>query len=133
MSISRPIEFIKACEEASSSDGLQSPLFLIAQVVDLLLQCLDDPRGPFNGREKFASLPPPTADAFNLSRFPALFGIDPLAQLALLVDRDGLHDKLHPTGFARSVFAVAMLAEVSPLPVAALETMLVVEAHLGSF
>lgn len=73
----------------------------------------------------------PAVDAFNLGGPAPHLGVDFLAQLALLTNRDRLHDKLHATCFANTIFAVAVLPEVTPLPVTANETMLIEEAHVS--
>jgi len=72
----------------------------------------------------------PAVNTLNLSSPAAHLGVDFLAQLAFLTNRDCLHDKLHATRFANTIFAVAVLSEVTPLPVAANKTMLIEEAHV---
>jgi hypothetical protein len=61
---------------------------------------------------------------------PADLHVHLLADLALGANGHRLHDQFHPACFPRSILAVAMLPEVSPLPVAALESVLVKEAHV---
>lgn len=112
-------------------DGLKSPLTLIAKVVDLLLQRFDNVGGPINGRAELAPFPLPTKDSFNLGSSTALFRVDLLAKLAFLADWDRLHDEFHTARFAGPVLSVAVLPEVAPLPVAALESVLVEEAHVS--
>lgn len=55
---------------------------------------------------------------------------DFLASLAFVANGYRLHDQSHTARFSDSVLAIAMLSEVSPFPIAALEAVLVEEAHV---
>ncbi len=73
----------------------------------------------------------PAGDPLYLCSPPSLFRIDLVAELAFLAKGNGLHDKFHAARLACSVFSVAVLSEVAPLPVAAGKSMLVEEAHVS--
>lgn len=110
-------------------DGLEFPHTLAPEIINLLVQGSDHVVRPVNRGPEFAPLSLPTIDAI-LFRVPAsLFGVDFVAELAFLADRDRLHNQFHPTRFPCAVFSVAVLSEVSPFPVATRKSMLVKEAH----
>lgn len=111
------------------SNHLPPPLSLITQVIDFFLQRFHNISRPVNGRAIFARFSLPPKDSVNFSRAASLFCVDFFADLALLGDRDSLHNEFHAACFARPVFSVAMLSKVAPFPIAALETLLVEEAH----
>lgn len=60
---------------------------------------------------------------------PTALRVDLVTDLTFLRDPVGLHDQLHATRFAGSIFSIAVLSEVAPFPVATLKSMLVEEAH----
>ncbi|KAI1817256.1 hypothetical protein GGS20DRAFT_57278 [Poronia punctata] len=66
--------------------------------------------------------------ALELGVFPLLL-LDVLAQLAVLVAQVGAVDELEPARLARAVFLVALVAEMTPSPVAAGPACLVIPAH----
>lgn len=98
--------------------------------MNLLVQCFDHVRRALNRSPELAPFPLPAADAFVLGTAASLLDVDPVANLALLVDCNGGHDEFHTAGFTRAVFPVAMLSEVAPFPVTTGETVLVEEAHV---
>jgi len=110
---------------------LQASLALIAKVHDLLLERLNNVLAAIDAGAKLATFTLPTHDPVDLSHSSALLGVDLLAQLAFLAYWHRCHNQLHTTGFTRAVLAVAVLTEVAPLPIAALESVLVKEAHYG--
>lgn len=57
--------------------------------------------------------------------------VDLGANFALLGLDQSVHDELHATGLAGSIFLGAVLTEVSPLVAVAGHSVLVVEAHFG--
>lgn len=111
------------------SDDLKLPHTLIAKIIDLPFQRLDNLVGPVNGSPEFASLPLPAADAVLFCTPASLFGLDFVAELALLVDWNRLHDQFHTASFACAILSVAVLSEVAPFPITTGKSVLVVEAH----
>lgn len=73
----------------------------------------------------------PSLDPVNLLLDAVVLGINLSACLALFCHRVCVHRQLHAAGFASAVLLGAMLAEVSPLVVAAHHLVLVVKAHTG--
>ena len=95
-----------------------------------MLERVDHIRGTLNRGSEFTSFSLPAADALVFSASASLFGIDLVAQLALLGNLDGVHDKFHTAGFTCAVFSIAMLSEVTPFPVAAAKSVLVKKTHV---
>lgn len=114
------------------SDLLQSAVALAAELVDFVVQPANHLQRLVDRGAEFAAITLPAIDAFDLGGPAAHLGVDPLAELALGSCRNRLHDELHATRFTDPVLLGAVLAEVTPLPVAASKTMLVVEAHVSS-
>lgn len=73
----------------------------------------------------------PSSDTIDLGGPAAHFCFDLLTELALGPRGNRLHDELHATCFANSVLLGAMLSEVTPLPIATCEAMLIVETHVS--
>lgn len=106
---------------------------LVAKIIDLSIQGFDHVVRAVNGSPELATLSLPAVDSV-LFRAPApLFGVDLVAELAFLADGNGLHNQFHATRFARTVFSVAVLSEVSPFPIATSKSMLVEKAHVHCF
>jgi hypothetical protein len=78
-----------------------------------------------------ARLAVPPLDFLLLLPNASLFGINLLADSAFITNFDGLHDKPHAASLAGAVLLGAVLAEVTPLIVAAGHSVLVVKAHCG--
>lgn len=111
-------------------DGLESPLALTPQVMDLFIQCLDHVGRSVDRGPELAPFSLPAADAFVLSTSAALLGIDLVAKLTLLRVGNGVHNKLHAAGFTCTVFPVAVLSEMAPFPVATGKSVHVEETHV---
>ena len=114
-------------------DCLEFPVSLCDQVRHLLVKHFDRFLRSFNGGSESAAVALPATDAVHLGCSTAALGLNLVTQSAFLLDWQGLHDKFHTTSFARSVLAVAVLAEVSPLPITAEESVLVEEAHVWMY
>lgn len=112
------------------SDSLKPPLTLASQVKDLPVQNLDHISRSVNRGPKFVAFSFPAVDPVQLCASASLFRIDFVAEFTFLSDRDRLHDEFHTACFTCAIFSVAVLSEVSPLPVAAGEPMLIEEAHI---
>ena len=100
--------------------------------MDLFVQCFDHVRRSVDRGPEFAPFSLPAADALVLSTPPSLLSIDLVANLALLLVRNGMHDKLHAASFARAIFPVAMLSEVTPFPVTARKPVHIKETHVSN-
>lgn len=118
-----------ASSTATISDHLVSVILLGSKLVDLIADRLDLVQCFFHRGSVAARLLSPALVVVLVFRESPLFGLDLLAQLALIGQALGLVDHLHATGFARAILLLTVLAEVAPLPVAALELKLVVETH----
>jgi hypothetical protein len=59
--------------------------------------------------------------------------VDFLADFAFLLDSVRLHYEFHTTRFPGAVLSVAVLPEVTPLPITAGKPMLIEEAHVYGF
>jgi len=113
------------------ANALQSAVTLATQLIDFAIQVSNRihrlvDRGPELGR---LALPP--ADTVHLGGPTPLLGVDLLAELALGARLQRLHDEFHATRLANSVLLGTVLAEVSPLPIAARKTVLIEEAHVS--
>jgi hypothetical protein len=106
-------------------------LLLRLEQVDLVLKRFNIANGFLDRRLVAARLFAPAVVVVDVLCAAALLGLDLEAQLAFLLERDAVVDHFHATGFARAVLGLAVLAEVAPLPVAALVDVLFVEAHGG--
>ena len=111
---------------------LQPALALTAQLVDFVVQSSNHLHRFVNRSTELAAITLPASDAIDLGGPATHLGVDLLAELALRASGNCLHDELHATRFADSVLLGTVLAEVTPLPVAASESVLVVEAHVSS-
>jgi hypothetical protein len=101
------------------------------QLGNIPVQTLDDVLGGFDGcLSVLAAFPLPASDTVFLFGFAAIFDIKLVADPALCVYMDVLHHELHTTGLASAVLLSAVLTERPPLEVAALEDLLVKEAHV---
>lgn len=114
-----------------SSNPLQSSVAFATQLIDLAIQASNQLHRFVNRRSEFVPLALPPVDTIDFGPPASHLGVDLLAQLALGPDRNRLHDELHTTSFTNAVFLGAVLAEVTPLPVAADESMLIEEAHVS--
>jgi hypothetical protein len=85
---------------------------------DLPVKPVNDDQALFHGCGT-ASLGVPALDTVDLALSATQFRLNPIAQLALLVLWQVLIDKLHATSLSNTVFLVAMLSEVAPLPILA--------------
>lgn len=99
------------------------------QLADLILKRLDVANGFLDRRLVAARLFAPAVVVVDVLGPAALFGFNLEAQLAFLLEGHAVVDHLHAAGFAGAVLGLAVLAEVAPLPVAALVDVLFVEAH----
>ena len=111
---------------------LQPAAALAAELVDFVIQSSNHLHRLVDRSTELAAIALPASNAFDLGGPAAHLGVDLLAELALGSSGNCLHDELHATRFTDSVFLGTVLAEVAPLPVAASESMLVVEAHVSS-
>ena len=84
----------------------------------------------FFNRRRVGPFPPPSLDLGLLIFQAALLGTDLQANVALGAQGNRFPDELAPTCFADSIFIIAVLPEMMPLPIVALEEMLVVVAHV---
>jgi len=112
-----------------SATDVLGPLYtLILELADLPVQLIDCLHALFDGsRAPTLYLPP--ADAFHLGLSTPPFGLDLVAEFALLASgKRGVH-QLHPARFTDAVFLVAMGPKVSPLPILASIDNAVVVAH----
>lgn len=75
----------------------------------------------------------PSLNSFDLGDPTAHFCFNLLTEFALRARRDRLHDELHATCFADPVLLGTVLSEVTPLPIATSEAVLVVEAHVSGY
>ena len=117
----------------AKSDNLKFPHTLVTKVVDLTLQRFDDLVRSVNRGSELAPFPLPAADAVFFCTSAPLFGVNLVAELAFLMDWNGLHDQFHTARFPRAVLSVAMLSEVAPFPITTGKSMLVVETHFYCF
>jgi hypothetical protein len=114
------------------SNLLQSAVALAPELVDFVVQSSNHLHRFVDRSTKLAPVALPAIDALNLGGPAAHLGVDLLTELALGASGNCLHDELHAAGFTDAVLLGAVLAEVTPLPVAASKSMLVVEAHVSS-
>lgn len=114
------------------SNLLQSTVALTAELVDFVVQSSNYLQRFVDRSTELAAITLPTINALDLGGPAAHLGVDLLAKLALGSCRNCLHDELHATRFTDPVLLGTVLAEVAPLPVAASESMLIVEAHVSS-
>lgn len=112
-------------------DLLQSATPLATKLIDLSVQAANQLVCFADGGTKLVWFALPPRNPLDFGGPTAHFCFDLLAKLALGARRDGLHDKLHATGFANSVFLGTVLSEVTPLPIATGKAVLVVEAHVS--
>lgn len=99
------------------------------ELANLVLERLDVAESLLNRSAVAAWFPAPAVVVVDVLRLAALLGIDLEAQLALLLEAEGLENELGAAGLACAVLGLAVLTEVAPLPVAALVEELLVEAH----
>ena len=111
------------------SDIVEASGSLIQEGRDLLVQGMDNLHRLVDRRLELATVALPAGDAFHFLLAAAILCGDLVAECAFLAHGKRVHDKLHATRFTTSVFAVAMLAEIAPFPVATFETILIVVAH----
>lgn len=117
---------------SSMSNLLQSAVALASELVDFVVQSSNHFQRFVDRRTELVAITLPAIDAFDLGSPAAHLGVDLLAELALGSCRNRLHDEFHATRFTDSVLLGTVLAKVTPLPVAASKSMLVVEAHVSS-
>lgn len=110
-------------------DALETPVPLTVKLVNLRIQAANQFHGLFNGRPELAPLALPSIDVVHLLCSASHLSVDLFTHPALLRHSISGHDQLHATCFTNSIFPVAMLTEVAPLPVAAHKPMLIKEAH----
>lgn len=115
----------------SSVNCLQSAVALARQLVDLSIQTTNHLHRFLDRSRELVRLPLPSPDAVHFRGSAAHLGVDLLTELAVSSSRNCLHDELHTTRLADSVLLGAVLSEVAPLPVAADEPVLIVEAHVS--
>lgn len=113
------------------SDIVEASGSLVQECGNLFVQGVNNVHRLIDGRLEFATVTLPTVDAFHFLLAAAVFCGDLVAECAFLSHRKRVHDKLHATRFTTSIFAVAVLAEIAPFPVATFETILIVIAHTG--
>ena len=77
-----------------------------------------------------AALSLPASNTFLFFGSAAILDIKLVTDPTLLLDPNVLHDKLHAARFPSAIFLSAVLAERTPLEVAALVDVLVKEAHV---
>jgi hypothetical protein len=77
-----------------------------------------------------AALSLPASNSFLLFGSAAILDIELVTDPTLLVDPDILHDELHAARLSSAILLSAVLAERTPLEVAALVDLLVKEAHV---
>ena len=113
-----------------SGSELKFPLLpFVLQVADLAIETLDVLVCSVNGSSELSPFLLPATDSLSFFLASAELGLDLIACLAFAADGIGGHDEFHAAGLARSILSVAVLAEVAPLPVVALEHMLIEETH----
>lgn len=99
--------------------------------MDFLVKTFDQVVRLIDGVSETSGFTLPPGDLVELSGSSTEFRLDLLAGLALVPDSIGCHDEFHTARFSGAILSVAVLSEVSPLPVAAGEDVLLVEAHGG--
>lgn len=114
-----------------TANALKPPLSLATELVDLSVKTAYDLHGLLNGRSELAAFALPPADTVHFRRPTSHLRIDLLAKLAFLADGHRLHDQLHAACFANAILPIAVLSEVTPLPVAARKAVLIEEAHVS--
>lgn len=114
----------------TAADGLAPPHPFHGKLVNLPIKILHDLNGLLYRRRKLAALPMPACHSFRLLLAAALLSVNLFADLALGGQPVCSINKLHATGFTHPILAVAMLAKVSPLPVATGEEVLFEETHV---
>jgi len=116
---------------AMAADALESPVPLAPKLIDLGVKTTNHLHRLVNRCTELVTLTLPAIDALDLGGPATHLGVDLLAQLALLAHRHGLHNELHAACFTDPILPIAVLAEVSPLPVATHEPVLIEEAHVS--
>lgn len=127
----RSSQSLSASVAQLSPNPLQPTVTLATQLVELAIQASNQLHRFVDRCSELVPLALPSIDAVDLGRPASHLGVDLLAQLALRPDWYRLHDELHATGFTNSVLLGTVLAEVTPLPVAADEPVLIEEAHVS--
>lgn len=112
---------------------LQSAVALAAKLIDFTVKTSNHVHCLFNRGAKLIRLTLPSSNTIDFGSPAAHFCFDLLAELALGSRRDRLHDELHATRLANPVLLGTVLSEVTPLPVATGEAVLIVEAHVSHF
>jgi hypothetical protein len=120
-----------AMTAVTSVDCLQSAVALARQLIDFPIQTANHVHRFLDRSPELMRLPLPPPDAVHFSGSAAHLSVDLLTELAVRSSRNRLHDELHTTRLADSVLLGTVLSEVAPLPVAADEPVLVVEAHVS--
>jgi hypothetical protein len=112
---------------------LQPPVAFAAEIIDLAVETSNQIHCFLNRRTKLVRLALPPPDAVDLCNASAHLRFDLLTKLAFRTRRNCLHDELHAARLANAVLLGTVLAEMAPLPIAAREAMLVVEAHVSDY
>lgn len=105
-----------------------SLLVLVRYILDLCRDLLYVSLGLLNGRYPIALALPPSDVGLHLGD-PTVLLLHLVAELALSVYIDGVIDELQAARLPRPVLLVALLSEVSPLPVAAVPACLFEVTH----
>jgi hypothetical protein len=116
---------------AQGTYTLQSAIPLATKLIDLTVKTPNCIHGLVNRRPELDPFALPPADPVHLSAPSPHLRVDLLTKLALLSDRNRLHDELHPACFANSVLLGTVLAEVTPLPIATSKAVLIEETHVS--
>ena len=114
-----------------AANTLEPPLPLATQFIDLGVKPSYHLQGLFDGRSELATFALPPTNTVHLRRSSSHLRVDLLAELAFLADGYRLHDQLHAARFTDTVLPIAVLSEVTPLPIAARKTVLIEEAHVS--
>ena len=114
-----------------ASNTLEPPIAFTTELVDLSVKSLDDIDRLFDRRSEPTTITLPTLNSVYFRSPTAHLGVDLFTEFAFLADGHGRHDEFHTACFTCTVFTIAVLAEMSPFPVAANETVLIEEAHVS--
>lgn len=114
------------------SNLLQSTVALTAELVDLVVQSSNHLHRFVDRSSELAAITLPAVDTIDFGSPAAHLSVNLFAKLAFGPRGNRLHDELHAASFTDSVLLSTVLTEVTPLPVAASKSMLVVEAHVSS-
>lgn len=131
----RPQESHQPTTDRRSTARIPNPVvaivLLLLEHIDLVVKRLDVAEGLLDRRLVAAGFLAPAVVVVDVLLAPAVFRLDLEANLALLLEVQGLGLQFHAAGLAGAVLGLTVRPEVAPLPVAACVGVLIVEAHGG--